>query len=60
MSEDEFRKRFDQDRHDNKLTWVANDEVLGIAVGLNGPDKIILFKGGEMSMESAHFVDMFD
>ena len=57
MTEDEFRKRFDADRRDGNLTFVADDEHFDIAIGMNGPDTIILRGGVEIPMATASIVN---
>jgi hypothetical protein len=57
VTEVEFRTRFDEDRRNGELTFVENADTLGIALGLNGPDTIVLFGGGEIKMAEARFAD---
>jgi hypothetical protein len=69
MTEDEFRRQFDRDRNRNKLTFVADYNAFGIAVGIGqrwpSPNyrgcepairTIVLHVGGEIDMADARFI----
>lgn len=55
MTEDEFRARFNADRRANDLSWVADEDQFGIAVGLRGP-MIVLHGGSEIALANARFI----
>jgi hypothetical protein len=56
MTEEEFRKGFDAYRAAGKLAFVADDKEMGIAVGMKGPELIVLDNGGLMAMALARFI----
>jgi hypothetical protein len=57
MTEEEFRSRFDTDRRDSRLTWVAGGIAKGIAVGIDSGKGIILLQGGgHISFADAEFI----
>jgi hypothetical protein len=56
MTEDEFRAGFDTYRRAGKLAFVADDLTFGIAVGMKGPELIVLHGGALMAMARARFI----
>jgi hypothetical protein len=56
MTEEEFRKGFDAYRAANQLAFVADDREFGIAVGMKGPELIVLLDGSFMAMGLARFI----
>jgi hypothetical protein len=56
MTEEEFRKRFNADRRENKLTWISSGAVSGIAVAIDsGKGTIILHGNQSIAMTDAEF-----
>ena len=56
MTEEESRRQFDRNRRAGKLTFVVDGAGdAGIALGLNGPSKIVLHEGNEASGETSRF-----
>lgn len=52
MTQDEFREAMNRSKRENRLLWVTNGAVSGIALGYDsGTNEAVLFKNGRLALD---------